>query len=282
MVERTGRAIAAALALGALLGGWSCRAPEDVDTPTAAATERSPTAAASPSPSAPSATVTRWPTLTDPATATSSLVLPTTATPTQVPPTATATTAVPSPAPTATTQPMYGCDVLPEGAFLTIWRDNPRLRAALACPFSGHPRTEPMAWEVETAYQPFERGAMIWSSQIGWYPQPVIYVLHDDGTYERFRDTFDDETDPVQSGEKPPSGLEEPILGFGKVWREENGVRQSLGWASREEEPGPGRFQMFQGSGGGDGAMIWLSQVGRTYVMLPDGDFITLNTPTFE
>ena len=30
----------------------------------------------------------------------------------------------------------------------------------------------------------------------------------------------------------PPEGYYEPVRGFGKVWREERGVREHLGWAT--------------------------------------------------
>jgi hypothetical protein len=99
------------------------------------------------------------------------------------------------------------------------------------------------------------------ASCIGWYAQPVVYVLHADATYQRLEDTFDVAVDPVSGGETPPHGLVEPIYGFGKVWRDEPGVRESLGWATSNETPGIGRFQMFMG-----GDMIWMSQTDQTYV----------------
>lgn len=134
---------------------------------------------------------------------------------------------------------------------------------ALGCSTSNHPRIPPEAWEVSTSYQPFERGFMIWSNQIGWYPQPVIYVVYEDRAYQRFDDTYDPAVDPSGGGETPPEGLVGPVLGFGKVWREDGGVRAGLGWATAPETPGSGRFQLFEG-----GDMIWLSQTDRTYVFV--------------
>jgi hypothetical protein len=121
----------------------------------------------------------------------------------------------------------------------------------------------PAAWEVQTAYQPFERGEMIWSDHVAWYAQPVIYVLYPDATYERFEDTFDPALDPVDGGQAPPAGLLEPAYGFGKVWRDQPGVRERLGWATSGETPGTGHFQMFL-----DGNMVWISQTDQTYVFL--------------
>ena len=181
-------------------------------------------------------------------------------------PTDTPAVAEPTPPPTATASPtptasVADCAVLPTGSFLAIWQSDPALQASLGCPTSYHPRVTPAAWEVATAYQPFERGAMIWSDHIGWYAQPVVYVLHADGTAQRFEDTFDPAVDPVTGHQTPPDGLVEPSLGFGKVWREQPGVRESLGWATAGETTGMGWFQTFTG-----GDVIWISQTGQTTV----------------
>jgi uncharacterized protein with LGFP repeats len=151
--------------------------------------------------------------------------------------------------------------VLPSGGFLIVWQLDPDVQRALDCPISNHPRITPTAWEVTTAFQPFERGVMIWSDHIGWYAQPVIYVIYADSTYRRHDDTYDAATDPVSGGETPPNGMLEPMLGFGKLWREVPGVREALGWATANERPGEGRFQLFEG-----GDMVWMRQTDKTYV----------------
>jgi hypothetical protein len=221
------------------------------------------TAEPTPSPQ-PSVPPTLPPTATPPPTLTPTPI------PTQPPPTL--------PPPTSTPPPTPGCAVLPEGVFLAIWQSDAARQAVLGCPISNHPRIEPAAWEVQTAYQPFEHGAMIWSDHIGWYEKPIIYVLYDDGTFEGVDDTFDPNTDPTSGGETPPASLFEPILGFGKVWHERPDVRAALGWATAEETPGAGRFQLFTG-----GNMIWLSQRGETVVLLFDSSTYAIeSSPTFE
>ncbi len=158
-----------------------------------------------------------------------------------------------------------GCPVPPAGNFLEIWQSDPELQDELGCPTSYHPRVIPDAWQVQTSYQPFERGAMIWSNRIGWYEQPVVYVLYhtEYPYYRRFNDTFDPEVDPIGGGETPPNGLVEPLHGFGKVWREQPGVREALGWATANEVPGEGRFQLFAG-----GHIVWINQTNQTYVFV--------------
>jgi hypothetical protein len=181
--------------------------------------------------------------------------------------------ATPSPAPvpivspsvplTTTLSPPEDCPTLPTGSFLAIWQSAPALQAALSCPTSYHPRIVPQAWEAKTSYQPFEHGRMIWSDHQGWYAHPVIFVIFSNGRYRRFEDTFDSATDPVSGGETPPDGLREPVLGFGKVWREHIGVRNALGWAIAPEISGTGYYQLFMG-----GHMVWIAQTGRTYVFI--------------
>lgn len=157
------------------------------------------------------------------------------------------------------------CPILPVGSFNTIWEGDPGLKAALSCPSSLHPRILPDAWQVKTSYQPFEHGAMLWSNQLGWYTSPVIYVLYADSTYQRLEDRFDPTTDAERGTDKPPSGLIEPTMGFGKVWRDEPNVRTRLGWATASETPGTGRFELFL-----LGEMAWITQTNQTYAFIRD------------
>jgi hypothetical protein len=156
------------------------------------------------------------------------------------------------------------CPALPAGSFAGLWQSHSGLQASLGCPTSAHPRIAPDAWEVMTSYQTFERGAMLWSDHIGWYPQPVVYVLYADSRFDRFEDTADPTAVESGESERPPEGLRAPGLGFGEVWRTQPGVRAALGWATSSESPGAGRFQMFTG-----GDMVWASQTDQTYVFQP-------------
>lgn len=214
-----------------------------------------PTITASPTPtpnSLPTATPTTSPTFSP---APPTLTPGTAASHTPTPPTMTpSATTTPTPSPN-------NCTVLPAGNFVTIWQNNPAVQTALGCPTSNHPRITPDAWEVQTAYQSFEHGTMIWSDKIGWYEHKVVYVLYENGNYLSFDDTFDPAVDPTSGGETPPAGLVEPIFGFGKVWRQIPDVRASLGWGTAGELGGSGRFQLFEG-----GDMLWISQNNKTYV----------------
>ncbi|MBN1312647.1 MAG: hypothetical protein JXB30_14620 [Anaerolineae bacterium] len=168
------------------------------------------------------------------------------------------------------------CSVYPARSFATIWRGDASLQASLGCPTSHHPRVTPDAWEIMTAYQAFERGAIIWSDHVGWHEQLIIYVLYSNSTYEHFDDTFDPAVGTAGSSETPPSGLLEPTMGFGKVWQDHANVRDALGWATAPETSGIGRFQMFDG-----GNMVWISPTNQTYVFI-SGTVSVLNIPFSE
>ncbi len=101
-----------------------------------------------------------------------------------------------------------------------------------------------------TALQRFEHGAMInlkgiymlqeGSASVGGTPI-------DGGTWSGARNTWR-EPEPAQLGLIPPGpGLFEPILGFGKAWREQfGGPDGSLGWATEEETTVDASWQLFE------------------------------------
>jgi len=99
------------------------------------------------------------------------------------------------------------------------------------------PRYE--ASDTWAAEQPFEHGRMIWLEEVhgeDFTLQRFILVLYDDGTYEHYEGTWTEgmpESDPAIV---PPAGLLQPIRGFGKLWRENTGVRDGLGWATAPEQ----------------------------------------------
>lgn len=150
-----------------------------------------------------------------------------------------------------------GCPTQPQGSFGAIYQSAPDIATAIGCPLLGAVHT------ASSAYQTFQNGAMIWLSSLGGAPQPTIYVLYNNGTYQRFNDTFTDGVDPESGGETPPSGLVEPVRGFGKVWRNNLGVRDGLGWATSGETGGAAQVQLFE-----RGEMVFVTQAGQTYVLI--------------
>ena len=83
---------------------------------------------------------------------------------------------------------------------------------------------------------------MIWLERIEGYfgtrraLEKVILVLHEDGQLEKYDDFWapgEPESDPALV---PPAGLYQPVRGFGKLWRDNESVRERLGWALAPEQ----------------------------------------------
>ncbi len=125
--------------------------------------------------------------------------------------------------------------------FLLIVSDNEgrtaqaSLSVALRCPdawfFASAPNECPgsAALVSNGAEEHFEHGVMIWVED-----QDAIYVQFDDGqspTWSIYTDEWDPGEPTDDPSLTPPTGLYQPVRGFGVVWRENPGVRARLGWA---------------------------------------------------
>jgi hypothetical protein len=116
-----------------------------------------------------------------------------------------------------------------------------------SCPY----RPPALSWAAE---QPFERGRMIWlegipgeSTRSGDAEGPLIYVLYEDGRFpqwQRFEDTWVEGQPESDPSIVPPVGLVQPIRGFGQLWRENDRVRERLGWALDPERGYDGAYQI--------------------------------------
>jgi hypothetical protein len=118
-----------------------------------------------------------------------------------------------------------------------------RATASLGCAVS------PM-FTAPTATQPFQHGGMI--NLKGIYildsgPAAVDGKPIEGGTWSGTRNTWR-EGEPTQLGLTPPeTGLQEPLLGFGKAWREQaGGPDGALGWATEGEKTTDASWQLFE------------------------------------
>lgn len=94
--------------------------------------------------------------------------------------------------------------------------------------------------------QPFERGFMLWFSE-----RREVYVFFEDRqtpSWALYPDQYNDSLPPTDPNIAPPVGKEQPVRGFGLVWRERDNVRQRLGWATAAEASFDGSRQL--GTGG--------------------------------
>lgn len=104
----------------------------------------------------------------------------------------------------------------------------------------------PVIAQIQVAEQLFERGRMFWVEPTGelW----VITVTREGGgDWLVFPDTYtegDAESDPSLV---PPAGLQQPLRGFGKLWRESQEVRDALGWAVTPEFGYVSRYEYYPG-----------------------------------
>jgi hypothetical protein len=157
--------------------------------------------------------------------------------------------------------PHVSCDRVPLRGFGTVWSGHSSVQSGLGCPQTYPPFDHESV--VQTAYQPFEHGSMLWISRTTYVQEHLIYVFFDDGTFQQFDDTWK-EGDPANGNMTPPPGLFEPQRGFGKVWREGTGarVRERLGWAKAPEKGGNGAYQRFQ-----QGEMYWSSTIDKIWVL---------------
>ena len=194
-------------------------------------------------------------------------------TPTTGPPTPTPTntaTLLPSPTPTPTSTPT----------------------ATPACPIAVSPNLAP-AWDpakfgcptgdatiVWSAWQPLERGAMLWRSDLDWIYRLLNNPWHPDtdntnGGWYTAKDNWRwDGSFPEGRGLTPPPGLLEPIRGFGFVWFNfSGGPSGGQGWATAPEMGFCAEIQPF-----GD-SLIFASSTVET---CGDGQFNWARDPSFE
>ncbi|OGO05453.1 MAG: hypothetical protein A2Y73_00440 [Chloroflexi bacterium RBG_13_56_8] len=149
--------------------------------------------------------------------------------------------------------PPSGCTITPILGFGRIWSTYSSVRAKLGCPTA----VEASVWAAE---ETFQGGYMLWRQDTTF-----IYALYNSGTWQGFDDTWTDSEPDFDGTIVAPSGLYQPVRGFGKVWRLQPGVRTTLGWGTTEERGFTGSVQPFSG-----GLMFW-SNVQGIFVLYNDG-----------
>ncbi len=146
----------------------------------------------------------------------------------------------------------------------------------LSCPetwyFDPPPESCPAAPAQLTtqAEQTFERGRMIWVDV-----QDRIYVLFEDGgspAWAQYSDDFQEGDPDRDESLVAPPGLQQPIRGFGLVWRSNPRVRDRLGWATTPEVAFEGAIQ----------ADSQEPSVATTYLRTRDGAILALDALTGE
>ena len=122
---------------------------------------------------------------------------------------------------------------MPVNGFGKIWGEHPEVRNRIGCP------TEYESAIQSAAQERFQSGYVFWRGDT-----KMIYVFLSGspndtvGTWLEFPDTWND-GDPEPTPAQPaPSGFYTPVRGFGKIWRENDNLRLSLGYAIEPEQAG--------------------------------------------
>ncbi len=110
--------------------------------------------------------------------------------------------------------------------------------SATPAPLPGTPfltQPTPTVRQIQVAEQLFERGRMFWLQPTGqiWV---LVVTAEGMGAWFVYEDLFQEgdlESDP---GIVPPDDtLQQPVRGFGRLWRDNSEVREQLGWATSDE-----------------------------------------------
>ncbi|NTV62823.1 MAG: hypothetical protein HGA65_04710 [Oscillochloris sp.] len=131
---------------------------------------------------------------------------------------------------------------------------------------------------VATSWQPFANGMMLWVQNAN--AGGTIYVMYyDNGSFwKAFPDTYV-EGEAINQDVVPPEGYYVPVRGFGKLWRDNEWVRTTLGYPTLPEVADVGLVQPFD-----DGYAQMVYRQGRNMVLImfrveQDGRGRALETP---
>ncbi|HLF28803.1 MAG TPA: LysM domain-containing protein [Anaerolineae bacterium] len=140
------------------------------------------------------------------------------------------------------------------------------------------PRPTPTVRDIPAAFEPFEKGFMIWLGDRKriWVAVCCTSTQPLGGRWLSYDDAFTEglpESDPALT---PPPGLYQPVRGFGLVWRTlfdtSSGadLRSLLGWATAPEQAYTAHVE-YQPGGFYDPSGGWNGRPGAWTINTPDG-----------
>lgn len=137
-------------------------------------------------------------------------------------------------APAATPNPGgAACSIPVADTFQSAYNTNPTLQS-LGCPREA-------GYSLSLVFQPFEQGRMFWRDT------QQIFVLSNSGSFWRVPDNWNESIPADDPTLIPPPNLMQPVRGFGYVWRTNETIRNSLGWAVVSEFLISSYWQEFEG-----------------------------------
>ena len=125
------------------------------------------------------------------------------------------------------------CSVSVASTFSGVYTANESTLQQLGCPVD-------TGISTNLVFQPFERGKMFWRDT------RQIYALQPNNSLLIVPDTWQEGLPESDSAYNPPSSnLLQPVRGFGYVWRNNETLRNAIGWATQSEYVLPGFWQTF-------------------------------------
>lgn len=112
------------------------------------------------------------------------------------------------------------------------------------------------------AWQPFERGDMLWHGSSG-----VIYVFEEEGGWRGYTDDWHEGMPDLSCEADPPAGLLQPVRGFGRIWCLVGEAREAVGWAAEPETAVDGISQEFDGG-------VLMEWAGNLRLLRGDGTWV--------
>lgn len=149
------------------------------------------------------------------------------------------------------------CPFAVSDTFREVYTRNSAALQTLGCPTEA-------GQTINLVYQSFERGKMFWRNTL------QIYVLQPNASLLIVADGWQEGMPASDDAYVPPSGnLFQPVRGFGFVWRNNESIRNNIGWATQGESPIPSFWQSFENGALfiGDGGAVY-AIVGSTSTYL--------------
>lgn len=140
------------------------------------------------------------------------------------------------------------------------------------------PFPTPTVTDISAAFQPFERGFMIWLGDRHriWIAACCTSTIPLGGRWLSFEDAFQDGMPERDPSLVPPPGLYQPVRGFGLVWRTLSdyayggSLRELLGWATAPEQGYTAHVE-YQPGGYFDPDGHFIGRPGNWTINTPDG-----------
>jgi protein-export membrane protein SecD len=136
------------------------------------------------------------------------------------------------------------------------------------------PRPTETVGKISVAEEVFEHGRMFWVSPTQQFWVMVI-TSTGHGTWSIFDDTFKDGEPEMDPSIVAPDGKYQPVRGFGKLWRENQTVRDELGWGTTPEFGYDSEYRYYPGGSVQNGQYV--AGPGYHVLFTLDGEAIRFN-----